>query len=465
MQYTSPPFWLMIVSSAIAVLPVWRSPMMSSRWPRPIGVIASIALRPVWSGWFTLLRATMPGAFRSTRRVSFVSIGPLPSIGLPSASTTRPSRASPTGTSTMRRVRRTRSPSRTWAASPMTATPTLSLSRLSTMPRTPPGNSTSSPAITDSRPKMRAMPSPIESTVPVSATSISRPYSRISRFRMSVISPGLMSMLAPTPCPRARGPAAAPVARWGARPRARSLPRQALAQLAQLRAQRAVVDHVAHLRDDASEQRRLDGDGERHLAPDALRERLPDPLALLVAELARRADARLHDPRPLVGEPRVLGADRVEHHQPAAVDQIREKMTQQLARAEPLGHRQHHAAALGDGVQRLEQHVGEALVRGQQPPERVEVAAHLAHLAGLLGELEQRVRVAACGGGAGHQACPRGCCSMRATNSSTSRARSAPWSCSRRSFSASSIARSATSPRSRRRARCSSRSSALWASR
>jgi len=28
------PFWLMIVSTATAVLPVWRSPMISSRWPR-----------------------------------------------------------------------------------------------------------------------------------------------------------------------------------------------------------------------------------------------------------------------------------------------------------------------------------------------------------------------------------------------------------------------------------------------
>ena len=41
---------LMIVSIAIAVLPVWRSPMISSRWPRPIGIIASIAFRPVCTG-------------------------------------------------------------------------------------------------------------------------------------------------------------------------------------------------------------------------------------------------------------------------------------------------------------------------------------------------------------------------------------------------------------------------------
>jgi len=37
-------FWLMIVSIAIAVLPVWRSPMISSRWPRPTGTMASTAL-------------------------------------------------------------------------------------------------------------------------------------------------------------------------------------------------------------------------------------------------------------------------------------------------------------------------------------------------------------------------------------------------------------------------------------
>ena len=54
-------FWLMIVSIAIAVLPVCRSPMMSWRWPRPIGVIESIALMPVISGSLTDLRWTTVG--------------------------------------------------------------------------------------------------------------------------------------------------------------------------------------------------------------------------------------------------------------------------------------------------------------------------------------------------------------------------------------------------------------------
>ena len=55
----------MMVSTATAVLPVCRSPMISSRWPRPIGTIASMALRPVCSGSRTGCRSTTPGAMRS----------------------------------------------------------------------------------------------------------------------------------------------------------------------------------------------------------------------------------------------------------------------------------------------------------------------------------------------------------------------------------------------------------------
>ena len=52
----------------MAVLPVLRSPMISSRWPRPIGIIASIALMPVCSGSFTGCRSAMPGATMSILR-------------------------------------------------------------------------------------------------------------------------------------------------------------------------------------------------------------------------------------------------------------------------------------------------------------------------------------------------------------------------------------------------------------
>ena len=45
----------MIASTATADLPVWRSPMISSRWPRPIGTMESIDFRPVCIGWLDRL--------------------------------------------------------------------------------------------------------------------------------------------------------------------------------------------------------------------------------------------------------------------------------------------------------------------------------------------------------------------------------------------------------------------------
>ena len=80
----------MIVSRATAVLPVWRSPMISSRWPRPMGTMPSMALRPVCSGSRTGWRSTTPGAMTSTGLNCVVATGPLPSMGWPSAFTTRP---------------------------------------------------------------------------------------------------------------------------------------------------------------------------------------------------------------------------------------------------------------------------------------------------------------------------------------------------------------------------------------
>src|ERR1700723_3342140 len=86
------PFWLMIVSMITAVLPVCRSPMISSRWPRPTGISASIAFRPVCIGSCTDLRGVMPGAFTSTRRCLAAVIGPLPSLGFPMPSTAQAGR-------------------------------------------------------------------------------------------------------------------------------------------------------------------------------------------------------------------------------------------------------------------------------------------------------------------------------------------------------------------------------------
>ena len=142
----------MIVSMQMAVLPVLRSPMINSRWPRPMGVIASMALMPVCSGTLTGWRPATPGASDSTPRRSLKAIGPPPSSGLPSGSITRPSTASPTGTDSSRPVPRTSSPSLIERKSPRIITPTEFSSRLNASPNAPPGNSTISPDITSESP-------------------------------------------------------------------------------------------------------------------------------------------------------------------------------------------------------------------------------------------------------------------------------------------------------------------------
>src|SRR3954467_2888129 len=193
MQIRSCPRWLRIVSTRIAVLPVVRSPMISSRWPRPIGIIESIALRPVCIGSLTGWRSTTPGALISAKRLSLVSMSPLPSSGLPSGSTMRPRSASPTGTSRSSPVRLTVSPSTILSQSPNITVPTLSDSRFSARPVTPWGNSSISNDCAFSSPWTRAMPSATESTVPTSVSSAwpsSRPSMRL--FRMLVISSGLI---------------------------------------------------------------------------------------------------------------------------------------------------------------------------------------------------------------------------------------------------------------------------------
>src|SRR4030067_989835 len=67
MQPTSPPRWLMIASSATAVFPVPRSPMISSRWPRPTFVIESIAFMPGVRGSFPRWAWVHAGRLRCAR--------------------------------------------------------------------------------------------------------------------------------------------------------------------------------------------------------------------------------------------------------------------------------------------------------------------------------------------------------------------------------------------------------------
>src|ERR1700757_1460398 len=73
--------WLRMVSTHTAVLPVLRSPMISWRWPRPMGVMASMALIPVCSGSFTPWRFTTDGAWIFSARRVAVSMSPRPPRG------------------------------------------------------------------------------------------------------------------------------------------------------------------------------------------------------------------------------------------------------------------------------------------------------------------------------------------------------------------------------------------------
>jgi hypothetical protein len=51
---------------AMAVLPVYLSPMINSRYPRPIGTRQSTALSPVYIGSCTDFLGIIPGALSST---------------------------------------------------------------------------------------------------------------------------------------------------------------------------------------------------------------------------------------------------------------------------------------------------------------------------------------------------------------------------------------------------------------
>ena len=130
-----------------------------------------MALSPVIIGSWTDFLGIIPGALTSTLvRLALLGIGPLPSIGFPNPSTTLPSNSFPTWTSTIDFVLLTVSPSLIDLSSPKITTPTLSDSRLSAIPLTPPSNSTISPSWTSSRPYTLAIPSPILKTFPTSET-------------------------------------------------------------------------------------------------------------------------------------------------------------------------------------------------------------------------------------------------------------------------------------------------------
>src|SRR3954462_9242080 len=297
---------LMIVSTAIAVLPVWRSPMISSRWPRPIGIIASIAFRPVCIGSLTGWRWTTPGALNSAGRNSSVAISPLPSSGAPSGETMRPSICSPTGISSRRLGRLTVSPSTICSHGPKSTAPTLSDSRFSARPTTSCGSSSISNAMQFSRPWMRAMPSPIERTVPTSVSSAppaSSPSMRL--LRMLVISSGLICMC--RACSLGSHP------RLGAR--------DLLSQIFQAVADRGVEDGVPHPHDDATEDVGIDRARQLHAAAGLAPDLLPDPRGDRLVEGHGARDLDGQEAVLLLPHPVELAADPEDDRHPVVLHQ------------------------------------------------------------------------------------------------------------------------------------------------
>ena len=136
----------------MAVLPVWRSPIINSLWPRPIGIRASTTLRPVSRGCATRSREITSGAATFIKRSSTNSKIPFSSAGSTSAFKTRPTNLSPTLTLTIFFVRQTLSPTLTKRSSPSKIARTLSYSRFKAKPLTPDSNSSISDAVTFFKP-------------------------------------------------------------------------------------------------------------------------------------------------------------------------------------------------------------------------------------------------------------------------------------------------------------------------
>src|SRR5258708_7038830 len=311
MHFTSWSCWFRIVSTAIAVLPVERSPMISSRWPRPTFVIESIALIPVWSGSLTGWRWTTPGALNSSGRRSVVSIGPWPSSGVPSESTTRPSSASPTGTDATPPVRRTASPSLILSHSPKRATPTLSSSRLNAIPTTPWSSSSSSSATQFSSPWTRAIPSPSCRTAPTSARFVSTSNSSIRWRRIDVISSG-RSFIQLTPCRC-----------------------ELLAKSFEAAADARVQPHGTGLEDDPSDQIRVNRPGRVDLASRRFGDLLHDPVRFGVGELVRGRQLDVEHVSKRVGENLELGGDVAHLAGPALLDEQAGRVAAGLLGAPP----------------------------------------------------------------------------------------------------------------------------------
>ena len=157
-----------MVSTAMAVLPVWRSPKISSLCPRPMGISASTTFSPVCKGTVTAERSIIAVAIRSIGKRWSDAMAFFPSIGSPNGFITLPINALPTGISITRPVRSTSSPVFINESSPSNTAPISCSSMLKAIPYKSPGNfnNSSNPAL--GRPETLTTPEDTLLTIPTS---------------------------------------------------------------------------------------------------------------------------------------------------------------------------------------------------------------------------------------------------------------------------------------------------------
>src|SRR3954453_934661 len=313
-----------------------------------------------------------------------MSTSPLPSSGLPSGSTMRPSSPLPTGISSSLPERLTVSPSSILSHGPNSTTPTLSDSRLSARPVTSCGSSSSSDDMTLSSPWTREMPSATDSTVPTSEGSAppsSSPWMR--SLRMLVISSGLICTF--------RG--SYRFLAHPAKPGASGLRRlgDLLSKLFESVADGGVEDHVAPPHHQPAEYVGVDVRGQVHPAPGLLLDAPADLLDQARVELRGaghrdRQQLVLLCPGPVKDPP---DPEQDRHAVPLGeqLEEVEEALVG-VAHDPPDAHLLLLAREVGGEQEHLQVAIGVERV-GALPPLVVQAVEDVV----VLGRLEQRARV------------------------------------------------------------------------
>ncbi len=168
---------------------MFRSPMISSRCPRPIGIAASMASTPVHKVFSTFRRSMISGAGRNNGSLSPPKRGGPSSSGLPKGSRIRPSASGPTPSSGNRPVPTTPSPSQTLSRPPKSTAPNASVRKSNAIPNAPESKASSSSNRTSGRPDMNATPSPTVRTTPRGLSASVKSTACAARFNRSSMTP------------------------------------------------------------------------------------------------------------------------------------------------------------------------------------------------------------------------------------------------------------------------------------